>query len=66
MNRLLKSNQIESNKLRWNEIEYEMQMSFIELKSIESAFVLLLMMMKRKRKRLDMYDLYVYNNEVRK
>jgi hypothetical protein len=29
-------------------IEYEMQMSFIELKSIESAFILLLMMMMMK------------------
>ena len=45
-------------------IECEMQMSFIELKSIESAFILLLlitmimmekMFEKRKKQRLDMY-----------
>lgn len=27
------------NEMKWNEIKYEMQMSCIELKSIESAFV---------------------------
>jgi len=27
------------NEMKWCEIKYEMQMSYIELKSIESAFV---------------------------
>lgn len=45
--------------MKWNEIECEMQMSFIELKSIESAFVLLMIIisvykMKKKPKHLDM------------
>lgn len=29
-------------KIEYNEIEYEMQISFIELKSNESAFILLI------------------------
>ena len=61
--------------MKWNEIEYEMQMSFIELKSIESAFVscfllLYMMMMKKmmimksvlKRKKLSRYVWFVNEN----
>ena len=36
------------NKIKHEKIEYQMQMSFIELKSIESAFVLLLIMIITK------------------
>jgi len=33
--------------IKWNERKYEMQISFIELKSIESAFIWFLMKMKK-------------------